>query len=83
MAIRLRRVNNFTVALCAAETDEQIGDVYLDDAQHHALSTKFGLDWQSEGLIENPPVDAQLVAVMGTQKIRNAQDELERWSNER
>lgn len=79
MAIRLRNVNGFTVALCAAETDSQADDTYLDDAQHHALSTKFGLDWQSEGLIENPPVDSELVAVMETQKVRDAETELNLW----
>jgi hypothetical protein len=79
MAIRLRNVNGLTVALCAAETDYQVGDTYLDDAEHHALSTKFALDWQSEGLIENPPVDSDLVAVMETQRARDAETELELW----
>jgi hypothetical protein len=79
MAIRIRNVNGFTVALCAAETDPQAGDTYLDDAQHHALSTKFGLDWHSEGLIENPLTDSELAAVMETQKVRDAETELNLW----
>ena len=29
------------VALCAAETEAELGDLYLDDAVHHALSQKF------------------------------------------
>jgi hypothetical protein len=64
------------VALCAVESDEQVGDIYLDDTAHHALSTKFALDWQSEGLITNPPIDIELFAVMESQKIRDAEDEL-------
>ena len=76
MSIRIRNVDGVTVALCAAETDPLPGDVYLDDAAHHALSTKFGLDWQEEGFISNPPVDTVLVEVMQTQKVRDAKEEL-------
>lgn len=54
MAIRIRQIQGQTVALCAAKTKAQEGDIYLDDAVHHALSTKFGVDWVSEGrLIED------------------------------
>jgi len=49
MAIRIRIINGFTVALCAARTTEEPGDVYLDDTVHHALGTKFALDWEEEG----------------------------------
>ena len=41
MAIRIRKVDGITIALCAAETNEKLGDLYLDDSIHHALSTKF------------------------------------------
>ena len=79
MAIRLREVNGLVIALCAAETDEQVGDIYLDDNQHHALSTKFALDWHSEGLLENPIVDRDVVATMSTQKVRDAEASLNSW----
>ncbi len=46
MAIRVRRVNGVIIAVCAAETDEVAGDLYLDDAVHYALSMKFGRDYQ-------------------------------------
>ncbi len=49
MSIRLRRVNGLLVALCAARSVEKPGDVYLDDAVHHALTEKFSADFASEG----------------------------------
>lgn len=79
MAIRLRTVGGVRVALCAAETDPMPGDVYLDDADHHALSTKFGLDWQSMGFIDNPPIDDDVAATMETQRLRDAREELNKW----
>ena len=57
MAIRIREIEGHTVALCAARTKRQIGDTYIDDAAHHALSTKFMVDFESEGLLVDPPVD--------------------------
>jgi hypothetical protein len=30
---------------------EKKGDIYLGDSEHHALTTKFHLDFMSEGLI--------------------------------
>jgi hypothetical protein len=83
MAIRLRTVQGVMVALCAAETDEQVGDVYLDDSHHHALSTKFGLDWQAMGFIADPPIDKRVKELMETQKLRDARQELERWLESR
>lgn len=54
MAIRLRMIHDlgkdYWVALCAAKTKEQKGDIYLDDNHHHALYTKFAIDFNSEGL---------------------------------
>lgn len=44
MAIRLRKINNKWVALCAAEFKAKEGDVYLDDGQHDALTNKFLVD---------------------------------------
>lgn len=51
MAIRLRMIKGRYIALCAAKTKPEPGDVYLDDNMHHALSTKFAVDWVSEGRI--------------------------------
>jgi hypothetical protein len=48
MSIRIRVVDGITVALCAAETDEREGDIYLDDAQHYALAAKFRRNWQGQ-----------------------------------
>ena len=47
MAIRLRMIEGQLVALCAARSVPEDGDIYLDDAAHGALSTKFALDFNS------------------------------------
>ena len=44
MAIRLRKVRGYIVALCAAASVAKPGDVYIDDAQHEALANKFARD---------------------------------------
>lgn len=75
MAIRLRSVNGFRVALCAAETDPAPGDVYLDDGDHYALAAKFAHDWRGHPEIEYP----EEWAVMGTQKLRDAQEVHREW----
>lgn len=54
MAIRIRTINGATIAICAAITEPKEGDLYLDDNIHHALSTKFSLDFNSEGLFPHP-----------------------------
>lgn len=74
MAIRIRVVNGVTVALCAVETDAMEGDVYLDDTMHHALSTKFALDFHSEGF-GYVPFDEEVRDVMSSQKLRDAEEE--------
>ena len=51
MAIRIRTINGHMEALCAAETEAEKGDLYLDDNVHHALTEKFYIDFQSEGII--------------------------------
>jgi hypothetical protein len=45
------------VALCAARSIEKPGDIYLDDAAHHALTRKFADDFASQGgaLTHYPP----------------------------
>ena len=64
MAIRLRNIKGTWVAICAAKSRPEIGDVYLDDGMHHALTTKFGLDFHSEGFMENDLADEHLVKLM-------------------
>jgi len=48
MSIRLRVVDGYLIAICAARSVPKEGDVYLDDTAHHALTIKFGLDHSSE-----------------------------------
>jgi hypothetical protein len=45
MSIRLRKINNKWIAICAARSVPKTGDVYIDDAQHHALANKFSRDY--------------------------------------
>jgi hypothetical protein len=77
MAIRLRMVDGEWVALCAVESDPKEDDIYLDDGQHHALTTKFALDL---GMPES--ADDVLVKLMETQKVRDAFEEMEKWMKE-
>ena len=70
MAIRIRKVNGHTIALCAAETNLKPGDLYLDDNIHHALSTKFGLDWYKERWVNDPLADKILVELMENEVIK-------------
>ena len=64
MAIRIRKVDGCTIVICAAKSDHKKGDIYLDDLAHHALSTKFGLDWESEGFMEESLADEVLIPLM-------------------
>jgi len=48
----------------AARTTPKHGDIYLDDAAHHALSTKFGVDWVSEGRLDDDLADDEIKALM-------------------
>jgi hypothetical protein len=54
MSIRIRRIDGHVVALCAARSVEKPGDVYLDDAEHYALSEKFWDDYPQLGIPGNP-----------------------------
>ena len=78
MAIRLRTVDGIRIALCATETDQKIGDVYLDDADHYALAAKFAQDYRGETI---STVYDREWNVMLTQKIRDAKEELMQWIN--
>lgn len=64
MSIRIREIDDETVALCAAKTKPEPFDIYLDDMAHHALTVKFTVDWESEGLLKNPPIDEITKEVM-------------------
>ncbi len=64
MAIRIREINGTTVALCAAKTRAKEGDIYLDDSAHHALSTKFGVDWFEEGFLKKDLADERVKRLM-------------------
>ena len=68
MAIRIRKIKGSGkmfegqmvykyIALCAAEYKAQKGDIYLDDAIHHALSNKFWDDHVSMGFIRKELLD--------------------------
>ena len=59
MAVILRwcgKVGNgwgYWVALCAAaKLEMEPGDIYIDDAQDHALRKKYFADFKAEGLIK-------------------------------
>lgn len=56
VSIRIRTVNGVRIALCAAETDAASGDLYLDDADHYALSAKYAHDYQGQ-TIDWPAVE--------------------------
>jgi len=53
MAIRIRKVNEKLVALCAAESSPEPNDLYLDDNVHHALSEKFTADFKEMGFLRS------------------------------
>lgn len=68
MAIRIRIVSGYTIAICAAISEAKEGDIYLDDAIHHALTTKFWIDWQSEGLLTHSLADERLLDAMKSEQ---------------
>lgn len=76
MAIRIRKVNGLTIALCAAETDPKDGDIYLDDGLHYSLAAKFAQDWHGQTIDWKYP---EYWAAMETQKVRDAEEELIKW----
>ena len=53
MAIRLRIIDSDKhVALCAADFPPVLGDIYINDAFHHALSEKFMSDFRQMEFIK-------------------------------
>ncbi len=82
MAIRLRIVNNYPIALCAVESDPEEGDIYLDDGMHVALSTKFAQDFNSmfgESMRYMLPIDPVISKLMETQRVRDAREKFAKW----
>lgn len=74
MAIRLRNVDGKLVAICAARSMPHAEDVYLDDAAHEALRTKFALDFNSEGCPERGqqiPFDEEAAKRIESQESNN------------
>lgn len=64
MSIRIRVVDGNTIAICAARSVPKEGDLYLDDAAHHALTVKFSADFASMGFSEAfylDPISARLI----------------------
>lgn len=78
MAIRIREIKGYTIALCAAETEPKDGDLYLDDSIHHALSTKFGLDWKQEGFLKKSLADPVLRDLM-LEEVKNSRRGLDEY----
>lgn len=77
MSIRLRYVvfpdgAMGYVAICAARSVAQPGDIYLDDAHHHALSVKFSLDHASMGFFASPYAGSEAEALMEREESNNA-----------
>lgn len=64
MAIIIRKIKGLFVALNARKTIEQDGDIYLSDAAHRALSTKFGVDFHSMGFMEKDFSDEEIKRIM-------------------
>jgi len=64
MAIRIRNIKDRVVALCAALSHPKEGDIYLDDSDHHALTTKFGIDFASEGILKDACADEELIPII-------------------
>lgn len=57
MAIRVRRVSDgCLVALCAAKSESQSGDIYLDDEVHYALARKFWRDYDEVSIIDKDDI---------------------------
>lgn len=67
MSIRIRNINGVTVALCAARSMPKEGDIYLDDAAHHALSIKFEMDFASMGFMA--------ASYLGSEEVRLTEQE--------
>ncbi len=79
MAIRIRKIDGYMVALCAAVTEPEPGDVYFDDTVHHALTTKFALDWETEGFKTARVADPKHVPLI---RLAEGEQKMEPWTIE-
>lgn len=70
MAIRIRWIDGHVVALCAAKTSPKEGDIYFGDSIHHALSTKFGVDWVKEGFLKEDLADPEIKKLMLAEELK-------------
>lgn len=70
MAIRLRQVNGIWIALCAARSMPDEGDVYLDDNQHAALVDKFGREY-GQTFECDLPHDASVIPLVDQEESNN------------
>lgn len=70
MAIRIRVISGHTVALNAAITKEQEGDIYLHDGIHTALGVKFGVDFKKMGFMEDDVADPIIKNLMITEELK-------------
>jgi len=53
MAVRLRKgKDGFYKALCAAETEANKGDIYIDDTMDEALNAKYYEDFYKMGALK-------------------------------
>jgi len=60
MAIRIRKIKGYVIALCAAKTRAKKGDIYLDDNAHHALTNKFAWDWYKTEIVDKNMVELMI-----------------------
>lgn len=77
MSIRIRSVEFpngeiGVIAICAARSIPKPGDIYLDDAIHHALSIKFSLDFASMGELTSPHAGCVEEALMECEESNNS-----------
>ena len=56
MAMRLRIVDGVKVALCAAKTLPQEGDIYLDDGWHYTISQKYWRDYDEINIVDKDDI---------------------------
>ncbi len=75
MSIRIRVVNGHTIAICANLSLPKEGDIYLGDSAHHALTTKFGVDFWSEGTMSKHFGDNDLIKLMRQEQNGNLESE--------
>jgi hypothetical protein len=69
------------VALCAARSVEKPGDIYLDDAAHHALNNKFSIDFNNEGVWPRSVYESEAELIEQEETNNPAREEWERVYN--